>query len=172
MLSVLPCRWPNVRRTAAPRPGCPDRLAAPLDSLVPPPRLLAKTWPRDGPLMEFVAPTARQISSSDCRFQREAGSCPPGLPPPDSATPPGFLNLLTSSSARDPSSLVSCWWRSWAWAFEVFPPSVAVPASHQQQAAGFTAAGPSAGYRALSRTTRSTRYTDSGIRRVRSRSRS
>ena len=51
---------------------------------------------------------------------------PAGLSSPDSATPSGFLSLLTSCSARSPPSLVSCWWHSWVFAFEGFPSQVAV----------------------------------------------
>jgi hypothetical protein len=147
--NVLPCRWPGVRRTDAPRPGCPDRLASPLNTLAIRLRLLAETPSNSGPLMEFLAPTTRETRSSDCRFQCKHWFRPSGVPRPDSATPSGFLNLLTFSSAPNPSGLVSCRWRSWALAFEEFSLAVAVPASHVQQAERFTVAIPSADFRAL-----------------------
>jgi hypothetical protein len=50
-----------------------------------------------------------------------------GLASPDFATSSGFLNLLTSCSARSPSGLVSCRWHSWVFTFEGFPSQVAVP---------------------------------------------
>jgi len=49
-----------------------------------------------------------------------------GFTSPDSATSSGFLNLLTSCSARSPPGLVSCRWHSWVFAFEGFPSQVAV----------------------------------------------
>jgi hypothetical protein len=99
-----------------------------------------------------------------------------GLPPPDSATPSGFLNLLTSCSVSNPSSLVSCWWHSWAYAFEGFPSTVAVPSSHiwpKPNASPRPVRLPVGRWLAdacaplLLR-----RFTDFGIRRVRSRGRS
>lgn len=49
---------------------------------------------------------------------------------PDCATPPGFLSLSTSYSVHDPSSLVSCWSRSWASSLRGFPSPIAAYASH------------------------------------------
>jgi hypothetical protein len=57
------------------------------------------------------------------------------LTSPDSATSSGFLNLLTFYSARCPSSLVSCRWRSWVFTFEGFPLQVAVPLFSTQRPA-------------------------------------
>jgi hypothetical protein len=41
----------------------------------------------------------------------------PSLPRLSCAASSGFLNLLTLCSARCPSSLVSCWWRPWAFTY-------------------------------------------------------
>jgi len=41
----------------------------------------------------------------------------PCLPRPGCAASSGFLNLLTLYSAQCPSSLVSCWWRPWAFTY-------------------------------------------------------
>jgi hypothetical protein len=60
---------------------------------------------------------------------------PARLTSPGSATPSGFLNLLTSCSARSPPSLVSCRLRSWVFTFEGFPSQVAVPLFSTQRPA-------------------------------------
>jgi hypothetical protein len=44
-----------------------------------------------------------------------------GITSPDSATPSGFLNLLTSYSARSPPDLVPCRWHSWVFHLRRFP---------------------------------------------------
>jgi len=82
-----------------------------------------------GPLMRFWtlqrvkhrAATATEHSGFPSYLQLA------GFTSPGSATPSGFLNLLTSCSARSPSGLVSCRWRSWVFTFEGFPSLVAVP---------------------------------------------
>jgi hypothetical protein len=58
------------------------------------------------------------------RFQKRAAT-DAGVASPGYAASSGFLNLLTLSSARNLSSLVSCRLRPWAFAFRGFPSPVA-----------------------------------------------
>lgn len=58
-----------------------------------------------------------------------------GFTSPGCATPPGFLSLSTSYSVHDPSGLVSCQSRSWAWSLRGFPSPIAALASHPRLAA-------------------------------------
>lgn len=145
---VLPCRWPRVRRTAAPRPGCPDRLAAHPHSLAVVPRPLASPRPDSGLSWSLVPFSALNLEQRP-PTPTQALVRPAGPSRPDSATPSGFLSLLTFSSVPSPSGLVSYRWHSWASAFEGFPSVIAVPTSRAQQAERFTAAGPSSGWLAL-----------------------
>jgi len=57
-----------------------------------------------------------------------------GFASPDYATPSGFLSLSTSCSVHDPSGLVSCQSRSWAWSLRGFPSPIAACASHHHLA--------------------------------------
>lgn len=54
---------------------------------------------------------------------------------PGSATPPGFLSLSTFYSVHNPSGLVSCRSRSWAWSLRGFPSPIAARTSHRRLAA-------------------------------------
>jgi hypothetical protein len=54
---------------------------------------------------------------------------------PGCATPSGSLSLSTSRSVHDPSGLVSCQSRSWAWSLRGFPSPIAACASHRRLAA-------------------------------------
>jgi hypothetical protein len=54
---------------------------------------------------------------------------------PGCATPSGFLSLSTLHSIHDPSGLVSCQSRSWAWSLRGFPSPIAACASHLHLAA-------------------------------------
>jgi len=54
---------------------------------------------------------------------------------PGCATPSGSLSLSTSHSVHDPSGLVSCQSRSWAWSLRGFPSPIAARASHRRLAA-------------------------------------
>jgi hypothetical protein len=115
-----------------------------LSRLLSPPPPSPKTLESSGPLMRFLSLQRVKLREATAtrhlRFLwclRLAG--PTG---PDSATPAGFLNLLTSCSSRSPSSLVSCWWHSWVSAFEGFPSLVAVQLFGL---APSTSAGPSSG---------------------------
>lgn len=54
---------------------------------------------------------------------------------PGCATPPGFLSLSTSYSVHNPSGLVSCRSRSWAWSLRGFPSPIAARTSHRRLAA-------------------------------------
>lgn len=128
--SILPCRQLRARRAGASlswsKPGLWRLLFARLLTSLPP---SPATPAISGPLMRFrtlqrVKPRAATATwhLGFPRYLRLAG-----ITSPDSATPSDFLGLLTSCSARSPSSLVSCWMHSWVFTFEGFPSPVAVP---------------------------------------------
>jgi len=54
---------------------------------------------------------------------------------PGCAAPSGFLSLSTRCSIHDPSGLVSCQSRSWAWSLRGFPSPIATRVSHLRLAA-------------------------------------
>jgi hypothetical protein len=128
--SILPCRWLRARSAGASlswsKPG-PWRLlfARSLTPSSPSPVTPAIS----SPLMRFrtlqrVKPRAATVT----RYLRFLRYLPlAGIASPDSAPSSDFLSLLTSCSARSPSSLVSCWMHSWVFTFEGFPSPVAVP---------------------------------------------
>ena len=158
VLRVLPCRVGFPPRTSShavgpapevlwlplPEPKS-ESVATPVRAPALPRRLRHRRHPSpSGPLMRFWPlqrvklreATVTRHESFLARLQLA------GLTSPDSATPAGFLNLLTSCSSRSPSSLISCWWRSWGFTFEGFPSLVAV---QMFWLALSTSAGPSAG---------------------------
>ena len=124
------CGFPSTNRSSFWWPLLLSRLLSPLP---PSPKTPESSGPlmRSGPLQRVKLREA--TATQHLRFRRYLRLA--GLTSPDFATPAGFLNLLTSCSSRSPSSLISCWWRSWASAFEVFPSPVAVPSSRASELA-------------------------------------
>jgi len=150
--SILPCRWLRARRTGASLPWSKPsqwhllfaRLLIPLPPSPATPAI-------SGPLMRFrtlqrVKPRAATVTRSR-RFRQNLS--PAGIASPDFATPSGFLSLLTSCSARSPSSLVSCWMHSWVFTFEGFPSQVAVPLFVTQRPAPLPVHRFSCGYESM-----------------------
>jgi hypothetical protein len=89
-------------------------------------------------LRRLTAPSfARDPSSRFSTLQRSQKwtATNTKLASPGCATPSGFLSLSTSHSIHDPSGLVSCRSRSWAWSLRGFPSSIAACVSHCRLAA-------------------------------------
>jgi hypothetical protein len=155
---VLPChlsflRWTSFRAVGSvleelwlplPRPKS-ELVATPSLTLALPAISVTENTRVERPSHEVLVPTARLNfkkrlplnTRSFLRCLRLAG-----LTCPDSATPTGFLNLLTSCSSRSPTSLISCWLHSWVFTFEGFPSQVAV---QMFRLARSTSTGPSSG---------------------------
>lgn len=141
MRRVLPCRSVSLAASSHAVGFALEELSLPLPAeaghwRLPFARLLTPLPPSpatsaiSGPLMRFR--TLQRVKPRAATATRHLGF--PwylrlaGITSPDSATPSGFLSLLTSCSARSPSSLVSCWMHSWVFTFEGFPSPVAVSA--------------------------------------------
>lgn len=128
--SILPCRWLRARRTVASASSRSWSLATPVRSLAHPVASVTGDIRDKRPSHEVR--TLQRVKPRAATATRHLGF--PwylrlvGITSPDSATPSGFLSLLTSCSARSPSSLVSCWMHSWVFTFEGFPSPVAVSA--------------------------------------------
>jgi len=87
-------------------------------------RLTAPSLRCDPPLRFAALQRSQKWTATNTRFAL-----------PGCATPSGFLSLSTFHSVHDPSGLVSCQSRSWAWSLRGFPSPIAARASHLRLAA-------------------------------------
>jgi hypothetical protein len=88
---------------------------------------LLQSLTRSGPLARLRHTRRRSVyellswGSSPLQRSRRRGATYTGVASPGCAAPSGFLTLLTLSSPRCRSGLVSCRWRSWGSPYRGFP---------------------------------------------------